>query len=102
MYRRWAELVTLDRWEVPPRRYAVAAAFFRAQGPGQRVVRLHGIEQAQRELGHLVVEARLPKPGQPKVRSYEGEGYAIVRHEETLVVERAIQRLVSLVRVETG
>ncbi|MCA9704785.1 MAG: ATP-grasp domain-containing protein [Myxococcales bacterium] len=102
MYRRWAELVTLDRWEVPPRRYAVAAAFFRAQGPGQRVVRLHGIEQAQRELGHLVVEARLPKPGQSKVRSYEGEGYAIVRHEETLVVERAIQRLVSLVRVETG
>jgi len=102
MYRRWAELVTLDRWEVPPRRYAVAAAYFRGQGAGRRVVRLHGIEQAQEELGHLVVEAKLPTPGQPKARSYEGEGFAIVRHEETLVVERAIQRLVSLVRVETG
>ncbi|MEM9452922.1 MAG: ATP-grasp domain-containing protein [Myxococcota bacterium] len=102
MYRRWAELVTLDRWPVLPRRYAVAAAYFRGQGAGTRVVRLHGIEQAQRELGHLVVEAKLPQPGQAKVRSYEGEGFAIVRHEQTEVVERAIRRLVSLVRVETG
>jgi hypothetical protein len=41
-------------------------------------------------------------PGQPKVRSYEGEGYAIVRHHDTSVVEQAIRRLVSLVRVEVG
>lgn len=102
MYRRWAELVCLDRWQVPPRQYAVAAAFFRGQGPGTRVVKLHGIEQAQAELGHLVVEAKLPQPGQPKGRTYEGEGFAIVRHPETAVVERAIRRLVSLVRVETG
>jgi len=102
MYERWAELVTLDHWHVPPRRYAVAAAFFRGQGQGQRVVRLHGIEQAQEELGHLVVQAKLPTPGQPKARTYEGEGFAIVRHEETAVVERAIRRLVSLVRVEVG
>jgi len=66
------------------------------------VVKLHGIEQAQAELGHLVVEAKLPVPGQPKVRSYEGEGYAIVRHPETAVVEQAIRRLISLVRVEVG
>jgi formate-dependent phosphoribosylglycinamide formyltransferase (GAR transformylase) len=102
VYKRWAELVTLDRWSMPPRKYAVAAAFFRGQGEGSRVVRLHGIEQAQAELGHLVVEAKLPTPGQPKARTYEGEGYAIVRHPETAVVEQAIRRLVSLVRVEVG
>ncbi|MEX1369427.1 MAG: ATP-grasp domain-containing protein [Nannocystaceae bacterium] len=102
MYRRWAELMCFDHWEVPPRKYAVAAAFFRGQGEGRRVVKLHGIEQAQAELGHLVVEAKLPQPGQPKARTYEGEGYAIVKHPETSVVERAIRRLVSLVRVETG
>lgn len=102
VYKRWAELVTLDHWAMPPRKYAVAAAFFRGQGEGSRVVRLHGIEQAQAELGHLVVEAKLPQPGQPKARTYEGEGYAIVRHPETAVVERAIRRLVSLVRVEVG
>lgn len=102
VYKRWAELVTFDRWSMPPRKYAVAAAFFRGQGEGSRVVRLHGIEQAQAELGHLVVEAKLPTPGQPKARTYEGEGYAIVRHPETSVVEQAIRRLVSLVRVEVG
>jgi len=102
VYERWAELVALDRWSMPPRKYAVAAAFFRGQGEGSRVVRLHGLDQAQAELGHLVVEAKLPTPGQPKARTYEGEGYAIVRHPETSVVERAIRRLVSLVRVEVG
>ncbi len=102
MYRRWAELVALDHWEIPPRQYAVAAAYFRGQGQGKRVVALHGIEQAQAELGHLVVEAKLPEPGQPRASTYEGEGYAIVRHPETAMVERAIARLVSLVRVETG
>ena len=70
MYRRWAELVALDRWQVPARRYAVAAAYFRGQGAGQRVVALHGIEQAQRELGHLVMEAKLPQPGQAKGNTY--------------------------------
>ncbi|MEX1367145.1 MAG: ATP-grasp domain-containing protein [Nannocystaceae bacterium] len=102
MRRRWAELVSLDRWSMPPRKYAAAAAFFRGQGVGNRVVRLHGIEQAQAELGHLVVEAKLPAAGQPKARGYEGEGYAIVRHEDTAVVEQAVRRLVSLVRVEVG
>ena len=28
VYRKWAELVALDRWSMPPRKYAVAAAFF--------------------------------------------------------------------------
>ena len=49
-----------------------------------------------------MVEAKLPKEGQPKGRTYEGEGFAIVRHPETAVVQRAIRRLVSLVRVEIG
>jgi len=29
------------------------------------------------------VQARIPRPGQPKSESYEGEGYVIVRHAET-------------------
>jgi hypothetical protein len=66
------------------------------------VAALHGIDEAQREMGSLVVEARLPKPGQGRSGSYEGEGYVILRHPETEVVERALRRLVSLVRVEMG
>ena len=61
---------------------------------------VHGVEQLQRELGNLVVEARLPQPGQPASSSYEGEGYVIVRHPETDVVQDALRRIVSGVRVE--
>jgi hypothetical protein len=77
----------------------VGAAFLRGQGEG-RVAGMEGVEQAQRELGALVVEAKLPQPGQPRASSYEGEGYVIVRHEETGVVEDALRRLVSTLRVK--
>jgi hypothetical protein len=46
------------------------------------------------------VEARLPEPGQPAGTDYLGEGYAIVRDPDTAVVEDALQRIVSGVRVE--
>ena len=35
-----------------------------------------------------------------RVTSYEGEGYIIVRHPETAVVEQAVSRIVSTIRVE--
>ena len=68
----------------------------------RRVVQIHGLEQAQKELGPLVVEAKLPQVGQPRAESYEGEGYAILRHPDTEVVEKALARLVALVRIELG
>lgn len=101
--RRWAELVVHERFEAPPRRYAAGVAFFRGQGkarPGARVAAVHGLDQAQRELGELAVEVKLPQVGQPRAESYEGEGYAILRHPDTDVVARALRRLITLVRVE--
>ena len=56
----------------------------------------------ERELGLLVTDARLPQIGQLPSGSYEGEGYVILRHLETAVVERALSRLITLVRVELG
>ncbi|HEU0102446.1 MAG TPA: hypothetical protein VFR07_09025 [Mycobacteriales bacterium] len=95
----WAALMLLDRFEPPERRYASGTAYLRGQGHG-RVRAVHGIEQVQREVGSLVVEARLPQPGQPAAAGYEGEGYVIVRHPDTEVVEDALARIVSGVRVE--
>ncbi len=101
MFMAWAKLAVFDVWEVPPRRYAAAAAFLRGQGPG--VVRaIHGVEQANREVGHLVVYSRLPKIGQVPSTSYEGDGLIMVRHEDTDVARRAVDRLVQLIRVEHG
>ena len=63
---------------------------------------VHGIEQSRRAVGHLVVDARLPEPGWAKSKSYEGEGYIILRHPDTSVVEEALHHVVSTVRVELG
>ena len=98
-YKAWVRLVGMDRFDVPERRWAAGAAFLRGQGSG-RVAAIRGLEQAQAELGDLVVEAKLPQKGQPKASSYEGEGYVILRHEDTERVRAGLQRLVSLLRVE--
>ena len=89
-----------DVWDPPPRRYAVGAAYLRGPGSGKNVSAIHGIEEAQREVGDLVVEAKLPKLGQSPSGNYEGEGYVILRHPETETVKNALKRLVERIHVE--
>jgi hypothetical protein len=98
-YRVWAELMLLGRFQPPERRYAAGTAYLRGQGRG-RVRAVHGIEKLQAEMGHLVVEAKLPQPGQAASSGYEGQGYVIVRDPDTEVVRDALQRIVNGVRVE--
>lgn len=99
--RVWAHVMVYDELQLPPRKFATGAAFLRGQGRG-KVRAVWGLDQAQQELGPLVVEAKLPQVGQAQASSYEGEGYVILRHEDTEVVSRALRRLVTLVRVELG
>jgi len=98
-YSMWAELVLLGTFNPPERVYATGTAHLRGQGRG-RVRTVHGVDEMQRELGHLVVDARLPRPGQPASTSYEGEGFVTVRHEDTAVVRAALDRIISELRVE--
>jgi hypothetical protein len=88
-------------FDPPPRKWSTGIAFLRGQGEG-RVKALHRVEEAAREVGSVVVEAKLPELGQAPMGGYEGEGYIIVRHAETHVVEAALQKIISLVRVELG
>lgn len=101
LYHAWAKLMVHEVFVPPSREYAAGIAFLRGQGQGA-VRRIHGLEQAQREMAELVVEVRLPSPGQARASGYEGEGYVILRHRDTDVVERALMRVVSLIRVELG
>ena len=97
----WATLMVYGEFTPPERQYAVAAAYLRGQGSG--VVRaVRGLDRVQEEFGALVCDVRLPEVGQPPSGSYEGDGYIILRHPETVVVERAIRRVVELVHVELG
>jgi len=97
----WSHLMVFDELNLPPRKYATGAAFLRGQGSG-KVQSVEGLDQAQKELGSLVVETRLPKAGQHQASGYEGEGYVILRHPSTQVVAESLHRLVSLVRVRLG
>lgn len=100
-YRAWAHLMVHEEFVPPERNHAVGAVFLRGQGSGS-VVRVHGVERARDELGPMIVQAHLPRPGQAKAQSYEGEGYVILRHSETARVEAGLKRLLELIRVELG
>ena len=98
-YRAWPHLMVFGEFEPPPRRYAAGAAYVRGQGRG-RVRRVHGLDEAQRRFGELVVEARLPGEGQPPSDSYEGDGFVILRHPDTDLVQHALTEIVKIIRVE--
>jgi biotin carboxylase len=94
----WVRLMVDHTFSAPVRRYAVGTAYLRGQGQGT-VAAIEGLEVVQRELGHLVCDQRLPHVGQAPTGSYEGEGFIIVRHPDTRVVQDALGRIISSVRV---
>ena len=98
-YKAWPRLMVFGEFDPPKREYAAGAAYIRGQGRG-RVRNIAGIDDIQRRFGSLVVEAKLPHDGQPPSDSYEGDGYIIVRHPDTDVVQHALQQIVSTIRVE--
>ena len=95
----WARLMIFREFAPPERRYAAGAAFLRGQGQGN-VTAVHGWDIVQRELRELITDVKLPELGTASSSSYEGEGFVIVRHPETKVVEDALARIVSLMRIE--
>lgn len=99
LYRAWAESVIHERFQIPQRKYAVGAAYLRGMGEG-RVSRVYGLEEIARSLGEIAVESKIPEPGQSPSGSYEGEGYIIVRHPETQVVENALKKIIETIQVE--
>jgi hypothetical protein len=101
MYAAWARLEIFGTFDPPERRYSVGAAYLRGQGNGT-VIAVHGLDSLQRELGDLVVEAVIPRPGQHSTGTYEGEGHVVLRHPETAVVEAGLRRVVEVARVELG
>jgi biotin carboxylase len=101
-YLAWARAVVDGESDGPnPREFAVGCAYFRGLGRG-RVTKVTGVDEAQRAvraLGVEIVEAKLPSPGVPKSDSYEGDGFAIVKHPDTERTHEAIRVLVANVRI---
>lgn len=98
-YRMWARAVVDGAFDGPyERRYAVGCAYLRGMGRG-RVAAVHGAREANDEIGHYVVEAKLPAIGAPKNDSYEGDGFAIVRDSRTETVEASLRTIIETVKV---
>jgi hypothetical protein len=101
LYTEWTRLMIHGRFDPPVRKWAAGTVYLRGQGSGQ-VAAVHGLDSLPPEVSALVVDARLPRPGQPSSGSYEGDGYITVRHPDTAAVTAALRQLLATVRVELG
>lgn len=102
MVAAWCRLMVRGEWPVGERKKAAGSAFLRAQGRGDRVVAVHGLAEAQEQVGHLVVERQLPQVGAPVAQGYTGDGSVVVAADTTAEVNRALGVLVKTVRVVRG
>jgi hypothetical protein len=101
LYSAWAQLMVDGTFKPPPRSWAAGTVYLRGQGAGH-VRAVHGLDVLPEQVRDLVVDSRLPQPGQLSSGSYEGDGHITVRHPETAVVASALRDLVTTVRVELG
>lgn len=98
-YRAWARAVVDGELDAPwQRKYAVGCAFLRGMGQG-RVTGVTGVHETNEAVGKYIAEAKLPTLGAMKADSYEGDGYVVVRHERTDVVQAALKKIVDTIRV---
>jgi hypothetical protein len=101
LYRAWAQLMVHGTFEPPVRQWSAGTVYLRGQGAG-RVTAVHGLDQLPPAVADLVVDSRLPSPGQPSSGSYEGDGYITVRDRDTGAVTAALRQILTTVRVELG
>lgn len=95
----WAELMVYRRWQFPERQFATGTVFLRAMGGGELVRAVEGAHELEKQLGPALVTMKLPRPGQPRSRHYEGDGHVLVRHPETQGVVRALGTVLKTLRV---
>jgi len=96
--RAWARLMIFDEPVTTEIKYTSGAAYLRGQGEG-RVSHVEGLDIVRSKYADMITDIRIPKPGQEKSASYEGEGFIILRHPDSKVVESALKEIVETVRV---
>ena len=96
--KSWARLMIYDEPVEAEIKYSAGAAYLRGQGEGH-VSHVEGLNVIRDKYADMITDIRVPKPGQEKSMSYEGEGFIILRHPDSKVVEEALKEIVETVRV---
>ncbi len=102
LYRAWAALTVDGTFDPPVRQWSAGTVYLRGPGAGRVRATARPGPRCPPRSRDLVVDSRLPSPGQPSSGSYEGDGYITVRDRETSVVTAALKRSLGTVRVELG
>jgi hypothetical protein len=97
MHRAWANVVVNGHFTPIPRSHAAGAVFIGREGSGRRVAGIRGLDAVKRELGSLLVEARLPEVGARAPGARSRDQYLIVRDASTSAVETALAHIASTV-----
>jgi hypothetical protein len=100
MYRAWGNAIVNGLFAPIPRLYAAGAVYFRAEGEGSTVSAVSGFDEIVAELGQIAVQVQAPTVGQLMTKAPGGNGFVLVRHTETAVVDDALKRIAAAVRVE--
>lgn len=94
----WGRLLIFGTFEPVERRYACGGAYLRGMGEG-RVRAVEGLDRLDPMVREMITDAKIPSPGTEKSKSYEGEGYILIRHKDTAIVKSALEHIVSTVRI---
>ena len=100
MWEKWAELMVHEQWKMPERKYAVASVFLRAQGRGAKIHRIKGVEEIKQQFSSFLLAGSLPKIGQQRSSHYEGDGWLILKHENTQTLVQALRKVLTTIRIE--
>ncbi|MCC7429390.1 ATP-grasp domain-containing protein [bacterium] len=88
----WGNVMVNKRFDLKTeRKFSVASVGLRAQGSGNKVLGISGIDFVQKKLGNLICGIELPEIGSEKNDGYVGEGSLFVRCESyKQVLEAAV------------
>jgi biotin carboxylase len=99
LVQAWAELMVHQRFTPLQRKWAAGVAFLRGHGSGSRIASIRGLAETQSRVGEWVADRSLPRPGQRRNESYEGEGWVMVRHTTTEGVVAALKAIIEGIQI---
>jgi hypothetical protein len=101
MYRVWGNVVVNGVFAPIPRLYAAGVCYFGGASGGPGGIPMQGLNVILRELGDIVVQVEPPSVERKSSDAPGIDGFVLVRHADTRVVDAALRRIAECVRVES-